>query len=693
MNDTLLKNAYSLHQAGKLAEAASLYGEVLKTQPLRFDALYPLGLAHLQRGEFTEAARVLEEATRINASAVEAHAARGTALSQLGRHADALAAYDRAIALKPGQAPVWNNRGNALIQLGRAADAVESYDRALAIRPDHPDGWRHRGIALSLLERGEEALASFDKALALKKDYADALEDKGNLLMRLQRHAEAEAAYAKAITVKPSSADLHYNRANALSILKRYGEAIAECRNTLALNPDYPYARGVLIHSMLQCCDWRSLEEEKTQIAAALKSGKRAVSPFNHKAISDSPEDQLRCARVWVANERPEGIKPLPHKTFRHDRIRLAYVSADFNASAVATSMAGVFERHDRNRFEAIAISFGTTASTPMRARLEAAFDRFIDVRAKSDADIAALIRDLEIDIAVDLMGYTGECRSWILARRPAPLQVNFLGFPGTMGADHIDYILADKTAIPEESQIHYAEKVAYLPDCYLPSDSARAIAAQRPTREQIGLPKEGFVFASFNNAYKFTPAMFDIWMRLLDAVPGSVLWLPKSHPAALANLTREAEARGIAAGRLVFANPVQAPEDHLARLSLADLFLDTLPYNAHSTAIDALWAGVPVLTSSGISFQARVAASLNKALDLPELIALSLSEYERMALHLAREPEALATIRDKLARNRNTTPLFDTDRFARHLEAAFITMWERHRRGEPPQSFSVHPS
>jgi len=690
MSDALLRNAYSLHQAGKLADAARIYGEVLKMQPQRFDALYPLGLAHLQRGQFAEAEHVLAEAARINAGAAEAHAARGTALSQLGRHADALAAYDRAVALKPGQPSIWNNRGNALIQLGRPADAVASYDRALAIRAGHADGWRHRGLALVLLERGEEALASFDKALALNGNYADALEDKGNLLMRMRRHAEAEAAYAGAIAARPAGADLRYNHANALSILKRYGEAIDECRSTLAIDPDYPYARGVLIHSMLQCCDWRSIEEEKATIAAALKSGKRVVSPFNHKALSDTPQEQLACAQAWVANERPKGIVPLALKTSRHDRLRLAYVSADFNPSAVATLMAGIFERHDRNRFETIAISLGATVPSPMRTRLEGSFERFIDVSARSDIQIATLMRDLEIDIAVDLMGYTGECRSWILAHRPAPLQVNYLGFPGTMGADHIDYILADRTVIPEDSHIHYSEKIAYLPDCYLPGDRARAIAARTPTRAEAGLPESGFVIASFNNAYKFTPAMFDIWMRLLHAVPDSILWLPKSSAETLSNLAREAEARGIAPARLVFAAPIEAPEEHLARISLVDLFLDTIPYNAHSTAIDALWAGVPVLTAPGNSFQGRVAASLLNAIGISELIAPTLGQYEAMALSLAREPGALAAVREKLSRNLGPAPLFNTDRFTRGLESAFIAMWERHKKGERPENFSV---
>lgn len=659
MTDTLLKDAQGLHRAGRFAEAARLYGEVLKSEPKRYEAQMALGVA----------------------------------LSQLERHGEALIAYDRALALKPDYASIWNNRGNALLKLGRAADAVESYGRAVSLRPDHAEAWRHRGLALSLLNRNEEALACLDKALALVEGFADALEDKANILLALARREEAQAIYARAIEARPGDARLHYNRANALSILKRHREALAEAEAALAIDPDYPYARGIAVQSRLQSCDWDGLEDDKAKIADALARGKRAVSPFNHKAMSDSPQEQLRCAQVWATNEKPSGIVPYTHKPHRRTgRIKLAYVSADFNSSAVATVMAGVFERHDRNRFETFAISFGRDDKTPMRARIEAAFDRFIDVRGKSDAQIAALMRDEDIDIAVDLMGYTGECRSWILARRPAPVQVNFLGFAGTMGADHIDYILADKWVIPEHAQIHYAEKVAYLPDCYLPGDSARKMASP-PTREQVGLPQNGFVFASFNNAYKFAPAMFDLWMRLLRSVPDSLLWLPRSEPETMENLAREAEAHGVYKTRLCFAPPVPSPEDHLARLSLADLFLDTLPYNAHSTALDALLAGVPLLTTPGMSFQGRVAASLLAAAGVPQLIAPDLAAYERMALEFARAPQSLAAFREKLMQARKAAPLFNTAKFARDMEAAFLTMWDRFERGEPPASFAVSKS
>lgn len=725
MSDQLLKTAFQLHQQGNLVEASRLYGEVLRLQPRNFDALFLLGFAHLQRGECEDAQRLMQLALEINPASLDAlrhrgtalqhlnrHAealasydralqimpdapeislARGTALSQLGRHGEAFHAYDKAVAAQPDLAVGWTLRGNALLEQEKNQEALASYDRAVALKPDLPDAWRHRGLALAQLGRLGEALASVERALALRADDAESWNDRGHLLMGLNRHAEAFAAYDRVLGLRPGDVDALYNRANALSILKRYEEAMRDCERVLAIDPDYPYARGVLVHSRLQCCDWHAYDEDRRQIKSALDAAKRVISPFNHKALSDSAAEQLQCAAVWVRNECPASPDPLWRaEVYRHERIRLAYVSADFNASAVATLMAGVFEHHDRKRFEITAISLGSDTPTEMRSRLKNAFEHFVDARDMGEYDIALHLRRMEADIVVDLMGYTGECRSRIFAFRPAPLQVNFLGFPGTMGADYMDYIIADRVVAPEEQRGAYAEKVFHLPDTYLPSDRTRAIAERAPTRTEAGLPEEGFVFASFNNAYKFSPAMFDVWMRLLSEIEGSVLWLPDHHPSATRNLIREAISRGIDGARLVFAAPVPSPAGHLARLRLADLFLDTLPYNAHSTANDALWAGLPVLTCMVNSFAGRVAASLLEAVGLPELITESLSSYEHLALKLARDKEHLAAVKAKLMRNRDSYPLFDTARFTRHLEAAFTTMSERQWNGEQPAHFAV---
>jgi predicted O-linked N-acetylglucosamine transferase (SPINDLY family) len=408
-------------------------------------------------------------------------------------------------------------------------------------------------------------------------------------------------------------------------------------------------------------------------------------------ALLDSAPDQLAASRLCIADKYPRTLQPLwREERYRHGKIRVAYLSGDFNNTAVASLMAGVFEQHDRTKFETVAISFRDGDGSEMRGRLARSFGRFVDVSHVSDAEVAAYLRQNEVDIAVDLMGFTGDSRPGILALRPAPVQVNHLGFAGTMGADHIDYILADRIVIPNESLSHFHEAVVHLPDCFLPTDSRRAVAQRTPSRAEAALPKQGFVFCSFNNSYKFSPEMFGIWMRLLKTVSGSVLWLPHINDAATRNLRRAAEASGVAADRLMFAPFIASSADHLARLSLADLFLDTLPYNAHSSAADALWAGVPVLSTPGATFAGRVAASLLHAAGLPDMVASSTQAYQARALELAQNPAECARIKERVKHARRS-PLFDTARFTRNLESAYVMMWERQQRGEAPAHFALN--
>jgi predicted O-linked N-acetylglucosamine transferase (SPINDLY family) len=389
--------------------------------------------------------------------------------------------------------------------------------------------------------------------------------------------------------------------------------------------------------------------------------------------------------------DEPAGPPLWRGERYAHERIRVAYLTADFRPHPVAFLIAGVFEQHDKSRFETIGVSFGAWGESEIRTRIRGAFEHFHDVRNASDGEVAALLRKMEVDVAVDLMGFTEGCRPAILKQRPAPLQVNFLGFPGTMGAEHMDYILADRVLIPAEEQRFYAEKVVYLPDTYQANDSKRRVAEHTPTRAEAGLPDAGFVFCCFNNNYKITPETFDIWMRLLVGVEGSVLWLLEDNSVAASNLRAQAQGRGVDPGRLIFASRT-TPAEHLARQRLADLFLDTSPYTAHTTCSDALWVGLPVVTFTGPTFAARVASSLLEAAGMSELVAASPQEYERLALHLARDRDTLSQAKEKLARNRDSCALFDTARFTRHLEAAFVRMVERRRAGLPPESFAVEP-
>ena len=441
----------------------------------------------------------------------------------------------------------------------------------------------------------------------------------------------------------------------------------------------------------MRICDWGDLGRDWSRLRAGVQAGKRCATPFALLPTNASSAEQLLSARIWTADKNPPATNPVWRgERYHHERIRIAYLSADFHDHPMAILMAGLFEQHDRSRFETIALSFGADPQNEMRSRLKGAFERFIDVRQVSDREIAELMRELEVDIAVDLMGFTAGSRTGIFAFRPAPIQVNYLGYAGTLGADYIDYILADRMVVPEAQQVHYAEKLVYLPDTFQVNDSGRRIADRSPTRAQAGLPGQGVIFCSFNNNFKITPDVFDVWMRLLGEVKGSVLWLQQSNEAAAGHLKHEAARRGVAPDRLIFAPRTTLLEDHLARYRLADLFLDTLPYNAHTTASDALWAGLPVLTCMGATFAGRVAASLLNAVGLPELITHSLQDYEGLALKLATDSGLLAEMRAKLQINISACSLFDTNRFRKRLEAAYQTMWEKWQTGDNPASFAV---
>jgi protein O-GlcNAc transferase len=727
MNSDALSNALALRRAGKLTEAAAIYSEILRQQPNQFDALHGLGILRYQAGQLAEAERLIGEAVSVRPDAADALYNRGSLLSKLNRHKDAIACFDSALAISPDYAEARGNRGAALMALGRYPDAFADFERLVALRAGSPEGWYMRGLALRRLERLADAHASYTKALGIRANFADALRSRAEVSLLLENFADALAdaeqacaldpknaeawllcadgflklgrrdaalvSYDKAIALNSGNIEAIYNRATNLLALRRFDEAVKGLSDVLDMDPDCPFARGSLVFGKLCGGDWQNLDAEMAAVEEAIRKGTPVV-PFQALVLCPNEAATHDVARKFSAWKFPPASEPLwKGEIYRHDKIRVAYLSGNFHHHAVARLMAGVFEHHDRSRLELTAISFGPDDNSPMRARMRRAFDRFNDVQGEAGERTARRLREMEIDIAIDMMGFTEDCRPTILPHRPAPVQVNYLGYPGTMGAEYIDYIIADETVIPADHVAHYSEKVVHLPHCYLPGGGARAIAQNPPSRAQAGLPEIGFVFCCFHHVYKIMPPMFDVWMRLLRQVEGSVLWLSQTSPGAAANLRREAEARGVAPDRLVFANVVASDADHLARLKLADLFLDALPYNAHATATDALWAGVPVLTVSGMTFPGRVGASLLKAVGMDDMIVPSTDAYEVQALRLARAPAALNAVKAKLARNRETAPLFDTARFTRDLENAYAAMCERGRRGLAPESFAVGSS
>jgi protein O-GlcNAc transferase len=649
-----------------------------------------LGLALHALGRLGEALECFDRALVLKPDYADAHNNRGVVLAALLRFDEALASYDRAIALSPAYAGALNNRSAALVSVGRHEEALQCCDQALALRRDSPEVLANRANALAGLQRFEEALASCDRAMALQPASALTHSSRATILLALTRLAEALASSDRAIALNPDLAEAFANRGAILRSLGRYDEARASSERAIALKPDLPLVLGNWLHEKMHCCDWAGLDAAYERVIAAIERDQNAVDPFVTLATPLTPRQQQRCARTFSRSKYPASASPLWRgERYAHDRIRIGYFSSDFGNHPVAHLLAGVIELHDRARFEVVACSFGPTSSDAYHQRLKGAFDRFLDVRAESDRAIAARARELEIDIAVDLNGYTEHERTGIFAHRPCPVQVNYLGYIATMGAPYIDYVIGDRVAIPEGDRPFFDEKVVYLPHSYQANDSKKRISGRAYSRAELGLPESGFVFCCFNNAYKITPEVFDIWARLLKRVDGSVLWLSEGTAAARQNLRLEAERRGVSPDRLVFAPRVDLSE-YLARSRQADLFLDTFHYNAGTMASDALWSGLPVLTCLGRTFAGRMAASLLGAMGLPELIATSPEDYESLALDLATHPDRHAAIRQRLSDNRTTQPLFDTARFTRHLEQAFVKMQERRDAGLPPDHFAI---
>jgi protein O-GlcNAc transferase len=669
-------------------EALAAYDKALVLRPDSEGAWLGRGNVFTELKRYDDALAAYDKALALKADSAEAWLGLGNVFVELRRYDEALAAYDKALARRPGLAESWLGRGNVFYELRRYDEALAAYDKALALKPGSAEAWLGRGNIFNELRRYDEALAAYDKALARRPGLAESWFGRGNVCYGLRRYDEALAAYDKALALKPGLAEAWLGRGNTFNELRRYDEAFAAYDKAMALKPELVGAEGSRLHSKMQVCNWEGFESDCNHLIGSVRNNKKNTDPFAFLSINSSVEDQYNCASMWVSKQHPPANQPLWNgEIYKHDKIRIGYVSADLREHPVGYLIAGVFECCNRSQFELTAISIGPNDNSEMRQRLEGCFDNFVDAAADLNPDdIAKKIREAEIDIVVDLNGFTQNARTAIFARRPAPIQVNYLGYPGTMGAGYIDYIIGDPIVIPRSQQGSYREKVVYLPPSYMPHDDRGRIISDRAfARREFGLPEQGFVFCCFNNAYKLNPDIFRLWMRLLKAVDASVLWLSENSGTAADNLRKEAVGAGVNPERIVFAKRLPSSADHLARHRLADLFLDTLPYNAHTTASDALWAGLPVLTQIGNTFAGRVAASLLNAINLPGLITETPEEYERLAIDLAMHPEKLAAIKHKLTENRLTSPLFDTRLFTKHIESAYIAMYERHQAGLAP--------
>jgi predicted O-linked N-acetylglucosamine transferase (SPINDLY family) len=680
----------ALTRLKRYAAALPSYDAALVLDPARADTHISRGTALRNLGRPADAILNFERAIALQPHNPEAHNNRGNALRDLEHYGAALASYQRALELRPDSAEIHNNLGNAQLSLGQYEAALASYERAIALKPQYAEAHNNRGVMLARLKRHEAGLASCATAIGLRPDYANAYNARGTMFADLEQFESALADYERALALAPDMALAHHNHGNALRAMHRYSAAAASYSRAVALDPHGRLGRDLWLHVKMQMADWHGLEAQSTASIAGIADAEPAFNPFLALTFVDDPEVHLKTAQIWVKRHCPanDAMPPmLPRQ--RGARIKLGYFSADFHEHATSYLMAGLLEEHDREQFEVTAFSFGPASTDAMRQRLQAACESFIDARTLSDREIAMHARALGLDIAVDLKGFTQDNRAGIFALRAAPVQVSYLGYPGSMGADYMDYLVADPVVVPRESRVFYREKIIALPDCYQANDARRTIADRRFARAELGLPLDGFVFCCFNNTYKITPAVFACWMRIMGQVPRSVLWLLEDNAWATDNLRTEASRLGIDPSRLVFAARTSLPE-HLARHAAADLFLDTLPYNAHTTASDALWAGLPVLTLAGSAFAGRVAASLVTAVGMPELIATSTSDYERRAVEWALHPAQASELRIKLASLRTASPLFDTRRFARRLEQAFMYACERNQAGLPPEHIEL---
>jgi protein O-GlcNAc transferase len=722
-----LTQAQAHHRAGRLDEAERLYARVLEADPGHVDALYGHGVLAFQQGRFAEAAERFRKAADLRPGFVRAHNHAGLALKRLGRMEEALAAFREAIDADPDDAQARANVGSALQDLGRSDEAEAAYREALRIRPDLVEAHNNLGTLLREQGRLEESLAAYLAAARLAPGVAMVHSNLGNVLRDLRRHEEAvaafrealrlapgdarthnnlgatlreaghldeaEAALRKAIGLDPGLAAAHRNLAGVLGAVGRTADAVAAWEKAVALEPDNAHSLATLMAERYTICAWDGMDDLWRRLYALLDAG-AAMPPVSFLAPETTPAQQLACARVFAA-ERFGHIRPLPPPEPSEDagadgRITIGYLSADFGEHPVGRLVAGVIEHHDRSRFRVLGYALGDPYPGPMRTRLERAFDRFEDLGSLDGHRAAERIRADGVDILVDLTGYTAHGRTDIPARRPAPVQVSYLGYLGTMGADFIDYVVVDPFVVPPDRQPFFTERLVHLPECYQVAADV-APAPDGPDRAACRLPEGAVVLCCFNNSFKVRPVVFDVWMRVLARVPDGVLWLAARHPLTIENLQREARARGVDPGRLVFADPMPY-ERYLTLYRHADLFLDTVPYNAGATAVDALGQGCPVVTCAGETFISRMAGSQLTAAGLPELVAGSIPEYEALALRLASAPDARAAVRAKLATARTTAPLFDRPRFTRHLEAAYEAMWRRHRSGEPPAPIAVAP-
>lgn len=721
--NAVFRSAAALHQTGQLDEAAALYEQLLSHFPDHPDTLQLRALIDVHKARYQEALARFDHVLRIQPNFAAAHANRAAALIGLARYADAAVSAQQALDLDPDSRGAFINLAAALNHASQPEEALAVCERALAKGIADPQIYQMRAEALEKVGRPADArasvvtardnepaaddfvsdalsfldnkapipaLAACEKALALDPKSFAALFARGRVMLMLKRYPEAIADCDRALTINPDSAEIYALRGLTFMEMKQSERALADFEVVLDIDPGFKLIAGEAMFFALRNCEWEGFEQKAAHLLEAVDQGCLPAQPFVLNSLPATPLQHRRLASRYFADHFPRMGGAVNQARAPGAKLRIGYFSSDLHEHPVGQLIVGLLEEHDRSQFEIVGFSFGGSPDSANKKRIVRACDDFIDVLGMSDADAAALAREKGIHIAIDLNGYTGGNRTGIFAAGAAPVQVNYLGYPSTLGAPCHHYIIGDGFVTPPEHYDGFSECVVTMPDTYLvTSDIKRHIPARVSTRAELGLPEQGFAFCSFNAPFKITPDVFDVWMRLLKAVDGSTLWLNDSGATAKRNLQREAKERGIEPARLIFA-PRTSGLEYLARYRAADIFLDTFYYNAHATACEALLVGLPIVTRLGPAFPGRVGASLLTAIGLPELIAADTAGYERVALSLARDPIALGAVREKLARNIGSYPLFEIKRYTRALESAYRAMWTRYEQGLPPDHIVV---
>jgi len=675
----------------QLEAAVKSYKTAIAIKPDYLEAHYSLGTTLQELGQLDDAVKSYKEVLDIEPDFAEMHNNLGVIFKELNQKDAARKSLERAVAIKPDFVEAHNNLGNILKELDQLNASVKCYEQAVALKPDYADAHYNLGGAFKDLDQLEAAVKSYERSLAIHPEYADAHYNLGGVFKDLGQLEAAVKSYKKVIVLKPDYAEAYNNLGSALKELGQLDTAIKYYDRAMELKSDIYFTFGESLHTKMQLCIWDDLSSQLDELTNKINNSEKVINPFPLLALIDDPELHMKTAKILVSEKFPQShVLSKIERYPKHKKIRIGYFSADFRNHPVSTLKTDLYELHDRSQFEIYAFSYGPDTKDEMNLRIKAGVDHFHDVHMMLDKDLAILSRSLEIDIAVDLGGFTQDSRTGLFAIRAAPIQVNYLGYPGTMAANYMDYLIADSTLIPEEKKHHYLEKIVYMPNSFMVNDTKTKLSNRVFTKVETGLPANGFVFCCFNNHYKITPNIFIGWMRILKAVEGSVLWLTDGNSTANINLQKEAKKNGVDENRLIFAPRLDSMKDHLNRIQLSDLFIDTLPYNAHATSSDALRMGLPVLTCVGNSFASRVAASLLNAVNLPELITTTQEQYESLAIQLATHPEKLKIIKDKLVNNLPTAPLYDTPLFTQQLESAYLTMYERYQQGLDPDYIYV---